>query len=185
MKLAASTNKPRRLRSRAVGTLLLGATIVALAGAFASAAGATDYNTYDIGRGSCHLHEMGGMGSGGNSNITTPASTWTNFAFPGHSKVTVRVWTIVIDVNGNRKNTYSNGAVAVPATTTAQVNVPSTTLDIPRSLSDFYNAKIEVLVASYDYYSNALLEVDTGIASSYWIYQGTNLLHDTFAKSFC
>jgi hypothetical protein len=183
---AIISTKPRRLRDHAVRMLLLGVTVMAVAGAFASAARATEYNTSDIGRGSCRLRDPGAFGTGGPSTITAPDTTWTNFAFPGHSWVTVKAWTIVIDADtGARKNTNYDGPVTVSATATQQVNVPSVTLDIQRSVSDYFNAKIEVVLATYDYYSGALLEVDTGIASSYWLYHNGGYFHDNVGVLSC
>ena len=179
--------KPRLQRSRLVRLLLTAAAVASLVSVYAATAKATDYHYYDLGRGECRLRDMGAFGTGGPSTITAPASTWTNFAFPGHSWVTVKAWTNVIDANtGQRRAENFDGAVTIPATASQSVNVSSVTLNIPdRSVNPYFFARVQVVLATYDYYTGTLLEVDTGNVFSYWLYHNSGYIRDNVPVTSC
>ena len=179
--------KPAQQRSGLIRLLVTAAAIASLVSVYAATAGATDYRYYDIGRGECRLRDMGSLGTGGTSTITAPVSTWSSFAYPGHSWVTVKAWTNVIDANtGQRRAEHFDGALTIPATASQSVTVSSVTLNIPdRSVNPFFFARVQVVLATYDYYTGALLEVDTGNVFSYWLYHNSGYIRDNVPVTSC
>jgi hypothetical protein len=157
----------KRIRTIAILAGIAAALTLALNATVASAA--TKYTNYDAGRGSCLLRDMGSLGSGGNSTISTPAGVAETSDW-GYWVISKR-WTIVVDAVTGRRITerYEGAQWLAPY---GWNSLPVRTVDIPsRSTTDYGLVKVQLLTAYYNPTTNELLEVDTGTASSYWVYK--------------
>jgi hypothetical protein len=144
------------------------ASVLALTALTAPASAATIRRTYDLGRGSCLLRDMGSLGSGGNSTITAPATRETS---DWRYRVIAKRWTIVVHaVTGARLAEHYQGKRWLAPF--GANSYPESTVDIPpRTSADDTPVKVQLVSAYYNPRTGALLEVDTGTASSYWIYK--------------